>query len=58
MAAATPTIVRERGGIVTADSAGGKPLIANRPVTDGWERFDLLDNAEGTVSFLAHANGK
>jgi hypothetical protein len=46
------------GLIVTAESAGAQPLIANRPVADGWETFDLLDNADGSVSFRAHANNK
>ena len=46
------------GLIVTAESAGAQPLIANRPVADGWETFDLLDNADGSVSFRAHANNE
>jgi hypothetical protein len=46
------------GTIVTAESAGAQPLIANRPVADAWETFDLIDNADGTVSLFAHANNK
>ncbi|GAA2331442.1 RICIN domain-containing protein [Dactylosporangium salmoneum] len=46
------------GRIVTAESAGAQPLIANRPVVDGWETFDLIDNADGSVSLRAHANNR
>jgi hypothetical protein len=46
------------GQIVTAESAGAQPLIANRPVTDGWETFDFIDNPDGSVSLRAHANGR
>ena len=46
------------GQIVSAESAGGQPLIANRVVVDAWETFDLIDNADGSVSFRAHANGR
>jgi Ricin-type beta-trefoil lectin domain/Cellulase (glycosyl hydrolase family 5) len=45
------------GEIVTADSAGSQPLIANRVVVDAWEEFDFIDNADGSVSLHAHANG-
>jgi hypothetical protein len=45
------------GQIVAAESAGAQPLIANRPAADPWERFDFIDNADGTVSLRAHANG-
>jgi hypothetical protein len=44
------------GQIVTAESAGAQPLIANRAVVDAWETFDLIDNADGSVSLRAHAN--
>ncbi|GAA4250385.1 RICIN domain-containing protein [Dactylosporangium darangshiense] len=46
------------GQIVTAESAGAQPLIANRAVVDGWETFDLIDNADGSVSLRAHANNR
>jgi len=39
------------------ESAGAQPLIANRVVVDVWETFDFIDNADGSVSFRAHANG-
>jgi hypothetical protein len=48
---------RANGRIVAAESAGAQPLIANRPVADGWEQFDLLDNADGSVSLRARVNG-
>ena len=44
------------GQIVTAESAGAQPLIANRVVVDAWETFDFIDNADGSVSLRAHAN--
>jgi len=44
------------GNIVTAENAGAAPLIANRDVVGGWETFDLIDNADGSVSLHAHAN--
>lgn len=46
------------GKIVTAENAGAAALIANRPVTDAWETFDWIDNADGSISLKAHANGK
>ena len=42
--------------IVTADNAGANPLIANRTAIGQWEEFDLLNNADGSVSLRAHAN--
>ena len=42
--------------IVTAESAGAQPLIANRIVVGGWETFDLIDNPDGSVSLRAHAD--
>jgi hypothetical protein len=45
------------GEVVTAESAGAQPVIANRAVVDVWETFDFVDNPDGSVSFHAHANG-
>lgn len=45
------------GRVVTAENAGAAALIANRVVVDVWETFDLVDNADGSVSLHAHANG-
>jgi Ricin-type beta-trefoil lectin domain/Cellulase (glycosyl hydrolase family 5)/Ricin-type beta-trefoil lectin domain-like len=45
------------GNIVTAENAGASALIANRDVVGGWETFDLIDNADGSVSLHSHANG-
>jgi hypothetical protein len=44
------------GQIVSAESAGAQPLTANRNSVDAWETFDLIDNADGSVSLRAHAN--
>jgi parallel beta-helix repeat protein len=41
---------------VTADSAGTKPLIANRTTIGPWEQFDLLNQTDGTVALRSHAN--
>lgn len=44
------------GAVVTAEGAGSQPLIAHTVNTDVWELFDLIDNADGTVSLRSHAN--
>ena len=44
--------------IVTADNAGSAPLIANRTAIGPWESFDLVENADGSVSLRAHANSR
>ncbi|WP_431103560.1 lectin [Roseateles noduli] len=43
---------------VTAENAGGAPLIANRDAIGGWEQFDLLDAGNGNIALRARANGK
>ncbi|HEX4723764.1 MAG TPA: RICIN domain-containing protein, partial [Pseudonocardiaceae bacterium] len=45
------------GQVVTAESAGAQPVIANRAVVGAWETFDFVDNPDGSVSFHSHANG-
>jgi hypothetical protein len=42
--------------IVTADSAGASPLIANRTAIGTWEQFDMLDAGNGNIALRAHAN--
>ena len=42
---------------MTAEDAGAQPLIANRTVVGAWETFQLIDNADGSVSLKADANG-
>lgn len=44
------------GDIVTAESGGAQPLIAHTFKTDTWEKFTLVDNADGTVSLRSQAN--
>jgi hypothetical protein len=44
------------GRVVTAEGSGSQPLIAHTVNTDVWELFDLIDNADGTVSLRSHAN--
>lgn len=48
---------RANGRLVTAESAGGAPLIANRTDIGTWEQFDLLLLGGTAVALLAHANG-
>jgi hypothetical protein len=48
---------RANGRLVTAESAGGAPLIANRTAIGPWEQFDLLLLGGTAVALLAHANG-
>jgi hypothetical protein len=43
---------------VTADNAGAWPLIANRTTIGAWERFQLIKNADGSISLRAGANGR
>jgi len=43
---------------VTAEHAGGSPLIARADTAGAWEKFDVVGNADGTVSLIAHVNGK
>jgi hypothetical protein len=43
---------------VTAESAGTKPLIANRTAILSWEKFRIVGNPDGTVSLLANVNNR
>ncbi len=43
---------------VTAENAGGSPLIANRPASGAWEKFQIVDLGQGNVALRAGANGK
>jgi beta-glucosidase len=43
--------------LVTAESAGAQPLIANRTAIGPWEQFDVLDAGNGNIALRAHANG-
>jgi beta-glucosidase-like glycosyl hydrolase len=46
------------GRYVTAENAGASPLIANRTAIGPWESFDLVTNADGSISLHAHANNQ
>jgi GH25 family lysozyme M1 (1,4-beta-N-acetylmuramidase) len=46
------------GRYVTAESAGGSPLIANRTAIGAWERYDRVDLGGGYVALRSHANGR
>jgi lysophospholipase L1-like esterase len=57
----TPVITlraHANGQYVTAESAGAKPLIANRAAIGTWEQFDELDLGNGLIALRAHANGR
>jgi hypothetical protein len=43
---------------VTADPAGAAPLIASKAAAGTAETFQLIRNANGSVSLLAAANGR
>jgi hypothetical protein len=43
---------------VTAEHAGTSPLVANRTLIGEWERFAVVVNTDGTVSFRAKINGR
>jgi GH25 family lysozyme M1 (1,4-beta-N-acetylmuramidase) len=45
------------GEFVTADSAGAKPLIANRWSIGTWEQFDVIPLDTGNVALRSHGNG-
>lgn len=34
------------------------PLIANRDVVGPWEKFQVINNGDGSISLRANANGK
>jgi GH18 family chitinase len=44
--------------IVSADNYGNDPLVANRATPGDWELFELVTNADGTVSLKSKVNGK
>jgi fibronectin type III domain protein/List-Bact-rpt repeat protein len=43
---------------VTAEGAGAKPLIANRPSLGAWEQFQVVDQGNGYVALRSMINGK
>ncbi|MBJ6362661.1 cellulase family glycosylhydrolase [Paenibacillus sp. GCM10012307] len=43
---------------VSADNYGNNPLIADRTQASGWEMFKMINNPDGTVSFLSMANNR
>jgi len=46
------------GTYVSAENAGADQLVANRTAVGDWERFKVVNNADGTVSLLSMANAK
>lgn len=45
------------GSFVTADLDNAATLTASRTVASTWEQFDVVNNADGTISLRAQANG-
>jgi endoglucanase len=43
---------------VCAEDTGASPLVANRATVGGWEKFTVVNNSDGTISFLSSANNK
>ena len=43
---------------VTAESAGAKPLIANRTWLGLWEQFDMANAGNGFISLRSRSNGR
>ncbi|WP_438434673.1 cellulase family glycosylhydrolase [Gorillibacterium sp. sgz500922] len=58
IAAPSTLVAKANGNYVTADNYGNNPLIPNRTTAGTWEKFILVNNADGTVSFLSLANNK
>ncbi|MEV4620003.1 hypothetical protein AB0J74_15010 [Asanoa sp. NPDC049573] len=53
-----PLLALVNGRYVTAESAGAKPLIANRDSVGPWEQFQIEDLGGGLVAIKALVNGK
>jgi hypothetical protein len=49
---------RANSRFVTAESAGTRPLIANRTAIGPWERFDVINRGGSSVALRAHANNR
>jgi GH25 family lysozyme M1 (1,4-beta-N-acetylmuramidase) len=60
LAGGTPfgLLAHANGRYVTAENAGGSPLIANRTAVAAWERFDQIDAGDGYIALRSHANGR
>ncbi|MFF2093906.1 cellulase family glycosylhydrolase [Paenibacillus sp. NPDC058174] len=43
---------------VSAENAGAGSLVANRATVGGWEKFTVINNADGTISLLSAANNR
>lgn len=46
------------GNYVCSDNYGNDPLIANRTSISDWEKYQVIQNADGTISLLSNANNK
>lgn len=48
---------RANNQIVSAEAAGGRPLIANRSSAQQWERFDVFSMGGNLIALRSQANG-
>jgi hypothetical protein len=46
------------GRFVSADDGGAAPLVADRPAVGDWERFTVVENADGSIALRARANDR
>jgi hypothetical protein len=51
-------VANVNGLYVTAENAGGSPLIANRSGLGAWEQFQIIDLGNGTVALRSLVNGR
>jgi predicted chitinase len=49
-------IANANNSFVSSENAGASPLVANRSQAGDWEKFKVINNSDGTVSFLSIAN--
>lgn len=46
------------GNYISADNYGNDPLVANRTTVGDWEKFQVINNSDGTISLLSKINNK
>ncbi|GKU26382.1 chitosanase [Clostridium folliculivorans] len=46
------------GSYISADNYGNNPLVANRTTAGDWEKFQVIQNSDGTISLLSKINNK
>jgi hypothetical protein len=51
-------VALNNGKFVSAENAGGSPLVANRTTAGSWETFQLTNRSDGTASLTATVNSR